>query len=68
MPHERRLLLVDDEKSFCNLTAMRLRSAGWHVLVAYDGDTALKLYEEHAATLSVLVSDLKMPGLQGEDL
>jgi DNA-binding response OmpR family regulator len=68
MPHDRRLLLAEDEESWCTLTAKRLRSAGWKVFVAYDGDAALKLYEEHATTLSVVVSDLKMPGLQGEDL
>lgn len=68
MPYERCLLLVDDEEGWCNLTAIRLRSAGWQVLVAYDGSDALKIYEENATLLSVVVSDLKMPGLQGEEL
>jgi len=68
MVHEKYLLLVDDERAWCSLTSKRLRSSGWNVLVAYDGNAALKLYEEHAALLSVVVSDLKMPGLQGEEL
>ena len=68
MPLEKVLLLVDDEEDWCKLIARRFRSKGWRVIVAADGDSALELYEENQKELSVVVSDLKMPGMQGEDL
>jgi len=57
------ILIVDDEKSILELTAMVLRNRGFEVLTASDGHTALELIAEHRPPLALL--DYMMPGLDG---
>jgi len=57
------ILIVDDEKSILELTAMVLQNRGYEVLTASDGHAALKLIAEHRPPLALL--DYMMPGLDG---
>jgi len=41
--------------------------AGLEALAAPDGETALRLCREQAATIDLLLLDLTMPGLSGEE-
>lgn len=62
-----RLLIVDDEDSVRRLVDRMLRGAGYNITVAQDGTTAL----HSAATVEpfdLLITDLMMPGLQGDEL
>jgi two-component system nitrogen regulation response regulator GlnG len=58
-----RILIVDDEKDICLLLARLMKSEGFEALVAYDGDTALKMVRLEEP--DVLLADISMPGLNG---
>jgi CheY-like chemotaxis protein len=58
-----RILVVDDEKSVCNLIKNILESAGHEILVAENGKKGLAALEEHHPDL--LIVDLFMPEMDG---
>lgn len=57
------ILLVDDEKDFVEMLAMRLEEAGEKVTPAYDGKMCLEALE--TKPIDVVVLDIKMPGMDG---
>jgi len=61
----RTLLLVDDEDGMRELTRTLLESYGYHVLAARSASVALALYRDHADAITVVVTDLMMPGMSG---
>ena len=65
MPGEE-ILFVDDEKSVRILVEMSLSRAGYHVTTIAGGEEALALV--HERTFDVMLTDLKMPGMSGEEL
>ncbi len=58
-----KVLLVDDDDAFRSVAAIALKSAGYVVLEATDGQAALELLEQDRPDL--IISDLSMPGLDG---
>ena len=60
------ILLADDEPHITHVMGSRLERAGYHVLVASDGQQALALATEH--TPDLVVTDLQMPFMSGIDL
>lgn len=58
-----RLLLVDDDEMIRMLAAESLRYAGFDVMEADDGETAIALFEESDFDLVLL--DVMMPGVDG---
>ena len=62
------VLLVEDEESLRRLGARILSSSGYTVLVAADGQAALKLMEERGKPVDLLMSDVVMPGMSGREL
>ena len=61
-----RVLLADDEEALRLLMSRQLRRAGYEVTVAEDGQAAAELLEKE--TFNVIVSDMKMPRLDGMGL
>ncbi|MFN3286237.1 MAG: PAS domain S-box protein, partial [bacterium] len=59
------ILVVDDEEPLCNLLRDVLTRRGYRVLVATDGQEALRLYQEHAGRIDLVILDMTMPGLSG---
>jgi signal transduction histidine kinase/DNA-binding response OmpR family regulator len=59
----RRILIVDDEKHLRTLLRQELEGAGYHVLEAQDGHTALQLAT--TAHPHLIILDILMPGLDG---
>jgi len=59
------ILLVDDEESLRALGQRMLRQAGYEVLVASDGESALEIYRSRAAEIHLVILDLIMPGMGG---
>ncbi|WP_077489343.1 response regulator transcription factor [Sinomonas mesophila] len=61
-----RALVADDEPSLAELMSMGLRMAGWSVLVAGDGPSAVKAARDFRP--DVLVLDIMMPGFDGVEV
>ena len=62
------VLVVDDEPIVLRLMERVLAGAGYHVQSAPDGLTALGLTGQWSAPADLLVTDLRMPGLNGYEL
>jgi two-component system alkaline phosphatase synthesis response regulator PhoP len=60
------ILIVDDEARIVNLVRDYLKRAGFHVLSAHDGETALVIARREQPDLIVL--DLMLPGVDGLDV
>lgn len=69
-PHaaDKLVLVVEDDDQFRETVKAQLRSAGYGVLVASDGNAAIKLMEG-PDTIDVLLTDVVLPGgINGRDL
>jgi two-component system cell cycle sensor histidine kinase/response regulator CckA len=65
-PRRGALLLVDDEDVVRRVTERGLVRQGWQVLAAPTAEAALELLRDHPpVSLSAVVSDLVMPGMDG---
>ena len=62
------ILLVEDEASVRHLAQRILATAGYHVLVAADAESALRISAAHAGDIHLLVTDVVMPGMNGRQL
>jgi two-component system, cell cycle sensor histidine kinase and response regulator CckA len=45
-----------------------LESGGYTVIEAHDGAEAVKLVEKHRGAINLLVTDMVMPGMTGQEL
>lgn len=63
MKRQKKILVVDDERTICNLLADLFEDEGYDVSRAYDGTIALALTERERPDL--ILSDVMMPGLDG---
>jgi two-component system alkaline phosphatase synthesis response regulator PhoP len=61
-----RILVVDDDKEIVRLVRAYMQQAGYQVLVAYDGETALHCIRREQPDLVVL--DLMLPDRDGWDV
>ncbi len=66
LTRESRLLIVDDEKSICDILAQYLRHKGYTVYQAGSGEEAVEIIKKNS--LDLVLSDIKMPGMSGVDL
>jgi len=62
------VLLVEDEAGIRALAARALERRGYNVLSASDGESALRLVESGLDGVSILVTDIAMPGMDGRTL
>lgn len=62
------ILLVEDEDHVRKLAGAALQKTGYRVLEARDGVTALRLAEEEAGSIDLLLTDLVMPQMTGAEL
>jgi uncharacterized protein (TIGR02266 family) len=62
----RRALVVDDERLVRALLAEALRERGFEVLTAEDGVAGLSILADELLALDLLVTDVKMPNMDGE--
>ncbi len=61
------VLVVDDEGPVRAVAARMLRSIGFDVLVADDGIQALDAFRAHSRNITVVLMDLTMPRMDGEE-
>jgi PAS domain S-box-containing protein len=62
------ILLVEDEKGVRELAGEYLEASGYTVLVAEDGDAALRIVKTHEGKIHLLLTDVVMPGMSGREL
>ena len=63
-----KIVVVDDDLFVRRATSRALRSRGYDVLEACDGESALRLLRDHGPEVSLLVTDVVMPGMDGREL
>ena len=63
---KRTVMVVDDEQNMQAVMRMVLEEAGYEVIAADSAETALTQLK--SPELDVIVTDLKMPGISGEEL
>ena len=62
------VLLVEDDATVRRLLRQILHGAGYDVIEATDGFTALDVASRHAEAIPLLVTDITMPGMSGTEL
>jgi two-component system, cell cycle sensor histidine kinase and response regulator CckA len=62
------LLVVDDEDAVRKTMKRILESAGYTVLEASNGENALRICVAHGDAIDLLVTDLRMPKMDGREL
>jgi len=60
-------LVVDDEETVRSVAARMLEGMGFTSLVAADGREGVDLFREHAASLRLVLLDLTMPHMDGQE-
>ena len=69
MPHlQGNILLVEDESFVREVTAEILQAAGYQVLKARHAVEAMKIFQQNAETIELLVLDIVLPGKNGWEL
>jgi two-component system, cell cycle sensor histidine kinase and response regulator CckA len=61
------ILVVDDEEVVRQMAKHALTRHGFDVLLANDGIEAIDILKRHPGDISVVVLDLSMPGMSGEE-
>lgn len=62
-----KILIVDDDRGILNALKVGLTSFGHEVVVAENGNQALNIIEENKS-VDLMITDLKMPGMNGLEL
>ena len=62
-----KVLVVDDEKTVREVTADMVEALGFATLSAVDGQEGVELFRAHAAEVSLVLLDLTMPRMSGEE-
>jgi two-component system cell cycle sensor histidine kinase/response regulator CckA len=62
------ILVVEDESSIQLLVRAVLELQGHQVLAAGDAPGALRLSEQHAGRIDLLITDMGLPGMSGPEL
>jgi two-component system cell cycle sensor histidine kinase/response regulator CckA len=66
--HSPTILLVDDHEEPRRVLARILMQEGYEVLLAEDGRAALAIIEELQHPVDLIISDVRMPAMGGEEL
>jgi len=62
------ILLVEDEQGVRELAKEYLELSGYRVLVAKDGNAAVKTAAEYPGAIDLIMTDVVMPGISGREL
>ena len=63
--HGEMVLVVDDEASIRQIARQTLEAFGYRTLLAADGEQAVSLYSLHQAEISLVLTDMMMPEMNG---
>jgi two-component system, cell cycle sensor histidine kinase and response regulator CckA len=62
------ILLTEDEQDVREVAREFLESGGYTVIEARDGLEAMRLVEKHQGAIDLLITDMVMPGMPGQEL
>ena len=62
------VLLTEDEQDVRDIARQFLESGGYRVIEAKDGAEAIQLAAQHRGKIQLLVTDMVMPGMTGQEL
>lgn len=62
------VLIVDDDLQIRTIASKMLHRLNLNVLTAEDGYEGLEIYEEHQSEIDVILLDMVMPGLSGQEV
>ena len=62
------VLLIDDEELVINISELMLKELGYKVLKAHNGYEGLQLFEAHKTEIDLIISDLEMPKMNGNEV
>jgi two-component system, cell cycle sensor histidine kinase and response regulator CckA len=62
------VLVVDDEEAVRHLACRMLIWTGYQALEASHGREAIATIEQHAGAIHLVLTDIKMPGMNGREL
>ena len=62
------ILLVEDQLAIREVASVYLSGLGYNVLAAPDGEAALKIAETHERHIDLVVTDVVMPNMGGQEL
>ena len=61
-----KILVVDDEDSVLSFVGRVLEREGYSVITASNGREAVEIFREHTSEISMIILDLTMPQMDGE--
>ena len=61
-----RILIADDEQKMCRILQIILRGKGYEIDLCHNGNEAWNMFRE--ARYDLVITDLKMPGMDGMEL
>lgn len=62
------VLVIDDETAIRNLVKQMLETMGFSVITAPDGEMGVKKYRQRAEDISLVIVDMTMPKMDGEEV
>jgi len=62
------VLVVDDEIHVCRYVSRTLEPHGFDVIQAHSGEEALELFARFGKRIDVVILDIVLPGLDGEEV
>jgi PAS domain S-box-containing protein len=62
------ILVVEDDSAVLSYSRKMLESLGYRVLTASNGEEALRVAQEHAGEIQLLITDVIMPGMNGRQI
>lgn len=65
-----KIMVVDDEQNIRDVIRLQLGQAGYHILEAENGESALKLIkqEDNFISVGLILCDIRMPKVNGIDV
>jgi two-component system cell cycle sensor histidine kinase/response regulator CckA len=62
------IFVIDDEKDIRSFIREVLQKNGYRILLAANGDQAIGLYKKHGQSIDLVILDMVMPGMSGEEI
>ncbi|MEA3286984.1 MAG: chemotaxis protein CheW [Candidatus Marinimicrobia bacterium] len=66
--HKSYILVVEDSEFFRSHFKSVLNDAGYEILEAEDGVDGIRVFEEHASEISLILTDIEMPNMDGVEM